>query len=77
MDNTERFHEISDELYNAVKEYLAHHTQYATDVELAVNWSTREVKIARPSEFGADDTPYILSDFILINEQGLYEPKVF
>jgi len=35
------------------------------------------VKIARPSEFGADDTPYVLSDFILINEQGLYEPKVF
>lgn len=77
MENTERFHEISDELYNAVKEYLANHIHYPTDVELAVNWDTKEVKIDSPSKFPETFTQYKIADFIKINEQGLYEPVVF
>ncbi len=77
MENTERFHDIADQLYDTVKEYLGHHTQYPTDVELAINWDTREICIDSPSKFAAGFTQYSLSDFIIINEQGLYEPKLF
>ena len=77
MEDTNRFHELSEELYDAVKEYLTHHTQYPTDVVMAINWDTREIKMDSPGKIAPEFTQYSMADFIKINEQGLYEPMVF
>jgi hypothetical protein len=77
MEDTNRFHELSEELYDAVKEYLAHHTQYPTDVVMAINWDTKEIKMDSPGKIAPEFSQYSMADFIKINEQGLYEPMVF
>ena len=77
MENTERFHEISTELYETVKGFLDNYLKYSTDAELAVNWETKEILIDSPSKFPKEYTTYRLADFIKINEQGLYEPILF
>lgn len=77
MDNRDRFHEIGDKLYAATKDYLARHTQYPTDVVMAVCWDTLDVKMDSPDKIDASYTQYSMADFIKINEQGLYEPIVY
>ncbi len=77
MENRDRFHEIGDKLYAAAKEYLAHHTQYPTDVVMAVCWDTLDIQMDSPDKIDAAYTQYSMADFIRINEQGLYEPIVY
>ncbi len=77
MTDQERFHTLSEKLYDAVTEYLAHHTQYPTDVVMAINWDTRELQMDSPGKIAPGFTQYSMADFIRINDQGLYEPMEF
>lgn len=65
--------ELSSDIYEAVDHFLAHYLDYATDIVLAVNARTLEVKVESPKKLSADYTQYSIADYILTNDKGLYE----
>lgn len=76
MSNRARFHEIGEKLYTSVKEYLAHHLDYPTDVVLGICWDTQDIVIDSPSKIDAAYEQFSLGEFIGINEQGYFEPRL-
>ncbi|MCR4965257.1 MAG: hypothetical protein K6A41_06335 [Bacteroidales bacterium] len=77
MTNEERFHEVGDKLYKIVSQYLKDHRQYPTDVVLGINWDTKDIIIESPSKMDASFEQFSLAEFIGIDEQGFFEPRLF
>ena len=70
------FTDIADTLKQTIGEYLAHHTQYPTDVVVGICNETRKIVLESPQKMAPEYRQYSIADFIMINESGLYEPDV-
>ncbi|MBO7586457.1 MAG: hypothetical protein J6T13_04685 [Bacteroidales bacterium] len=70
----QQFKDIAEELCKTIEEYLAHHTQYPTDVVVGIDDKTRKILLDSPGKLPAEYKQYSIADFIMINESGLYEP---
>ena len=70
----QRFKDIAEDLCNTIEEYLAHHTQYPTDVVVGISDETRKILLDSPDKLPVEYKQYSIADFIMINENGLYEP---
>ena len=70
------YKDIADEICNCVEHFLAHPTQYATDIVVAIDKQSRKVLLESPRKLSAEYTQFSIADFILTNEKGLYEPDL-
>ncbi|MBR4134975.1 MAG: hypothetical protein IKU03_00990 [Bacteroidales bacterium] len=77
MENQERFHEIGEQLYNVVKDYLIHHLDYPTDIVVGINWATKDIVIDSPAKIDAAYEQFSIAEFIGIDEHGYFEPRLF
>ena len=70
----QNFKDIAEALVKTIDEYLKHHTQYPTDVVVGICDETRKIVLDSPHKLAPEYKQYSIADFIMINEQGLYEP---
>ena len=70
------YKDIADEICSSVEHFLAHPTQYATDIVVAIDKNSRKAIVESPQKISAEYTQFSIADFILTNEKGLYEPDL-
>ena len=74
--NAQKFADIADTLRDSIKDFLTYPTHYTTDVTVGICEATRKVVLDSPNKIAPEYTQFSIADFILINEQGLYEPDL-
>ncbi len=70
----QNFKEEAEALNNKIEDFLAHHTQYPTDVAVGICKATHSVVLDSPHKIAPEYVQFSIADFIMINEKGLYEP---
>lgn len=74
--NAQQFADIADNLRDSIQDFLKYPTHYATDVIVGICEETREILLDSPNKISSECKQFSIADFILINEQGLYEPDL-
>lgn len=72
--NAKKYADLAEQLQDKIADFLLHHTQYPTDVEVGICDETQTIILESPSKIPAEYHRFSIADFIMINEKGLYEP---
>lgn len=72
--NAQNYADIAEKLNQHIEDFLAHHTQYPTDVAVGICDETRDIKLDSPGKLAPEYKQFSIADFIMINDKGYYEP---
>jgi len=74
--NAQQFADIADNLRDNIQDFLKFPTHYTTDLVVGICEETRKIVLDSPNKIAPEYKQFSIADFILINEQGLYEPDL-